>query len=284
MPYPNKHEPADTLPCFPVLQQKLISLLHQLSPEEWNTRTFPGIWTAGDIAAHLLDGNLRGIAAMRDNVTITMEQDGTMEGLIQALNAVNAQGIEQYRRLGQRLVTDLIEWSGELYVQVLQSTDPMAPAIFPVAWAGETQSTNRFHIAREYTEKWHHHQQILSAVEKVDDPVHGILTPELYIPFLDTIFMGLPWHLEQSSIQESIAVEIVIRHPHFEKQYRFFINVSDTLQEDDYPVQCRIILPADIAWRLFMTRKYKHHYRSLAIVEGDQQTGQLMLDYVAVLA
>ena len=283
MPYPYKPEPLDTLRAFPVLHQKLNALLHHLSPEEWNTRVLPGTWTAGDIAAHLLDGNLRGIAAMRDNVSLRLEQDGTLEGLIRGLNAANAQGIEIYSRLGQRLLTDLIGWSGEKFLEVLHALDPMAPAVFPVAWAGETRSTNRFHIAREYTEKWHHLQQLLSASGRADDPQYSILIPELYIPFLDTIFSGLSWHLERL-IQEPIAVEIMIADQHFQQEYRFCLNVRPGLQEDDYPVRCRLILPADIAWRIFMTRKHKDHYRFHVIIEGDQHTGQLILDYVAVMA
>lgn len=283
MPYLYKPEPPDTLPAFPVLHQKLNALLRHLSPEEWNTLVLPGTWTAGDIAAHLLDGNLRGIAAMRDNFVLEVVQDGTIEGLIRGLNAANAQGIEIYGRLGQRLLTDLIGWSGEKFLEVLHALDPKAPAVFPVAWAGETQSTNRFHIAREYTEKWHHYQQIVCATGRADDPQYSILIPELYIPFLDTIFIGLLWHLEKL-IQEPLAVEIMIANQHFKQEYRFYINVRPSLEENDYPLRCRLILPADIAWRIFMTRKHKDHYRPHAIIEGDHQTGQLILDYVAVVA
>lgn len=33
------------------------------------------------------------------------------------------------------------------------SLDPFAPAIFPVAWAGEQESFNWMDVARDYTEK-----------------------------------------------------------------------------------------------------------------------------------
>ncbi len=42
--------------------------------------------------------------------------------------------------------------------------DPDAPALFAVAWAGESQSDNRFDTAREYTERWHHQMQIREGV------------------------------------------------------------------------------------------------------------------------
>ena len=37
-------------------------------------------------------------------------------------------------------------------------------AIFSVAWAGESESENWFDVARDYTERWHHQQQIRDAV------------------------------------------------------------------------------------------------------------------------
>ena len=46
--------------------------------------------------------------------------------------------------------------------------DPDAPAVFSVAWAGEDKSAHWFDVAREYTEKWHHQQQIRDAVGRPD--------------------------------------------------------------------------------------------------------------------
>jgi hypothetical protein len=36
-----------------------------------------------------------------------------------------------------------------------------------VAWAGEAESKNWFHVARDYSEKWHHQQQIREAVSQI---------------------------------------------------------------------------------------------------------------------
>ena len=41
-----------------------------------------------------------------------------------------------------------------------ESLGPFAPAVFNISWAGEKQSLNWFHTARELSERWHHQQQI----------------------------------------------------------------------------------------------------------------------------
>jgi hypothetical protein len=44
------------------------------------------------------------------------------------------------------------------------SRDPFAMAPYGVSWAGEEKSANWFDTAREFTERWHHQQQIRLAV------------------------------------------------------------------------------------------------------------------------
>jgi hypothetical protein len=60
--------------------------------------------------------------------------------------------------------------------------------VFSVAWAGEAESKNWFHVARDYSEKWHHQQQIREAVGQTAE----LLTPALYRPLLDTLLRDLP--------------------------------------------------------------------------------------------
>jgi hypothetical protein len=45
---------------------------------------------------------------------------------------------------------------------VNERLDPDAAGL-AAAWAGETDSRNWFDVAREYTEKWHHQQQLRDA-------------------------------------------------------------------------------------------------------------------------
>ena len=86
------------------------------------------------------------------------------------------------------MIIKWLETTGKEYSAYLATLDPNAPAIFSVAWAGEKVSKNWFHVAREYTEKWHHQQQIREAIVK-----QGIMTKELFYPVMETFMYGLPY-------------------------------------------------------------------------------------------
>lgn len=54
--------PINALPLLPVLDQHLLALLRSLAPANWQRPTLARQWTVKDVAAHLLDGNLRTLA------------------------------------------------------------------------------------------------------------------------------------------------------------------------------------------------------------------------------
>lgn len=60
----NKVE-IETLHLFPVLDKMLIDLLNSLREEEWDTQTVAKLWKVKDVAAHLLDTNLRTLSISR---------------------------------------------------------------------------------------------------------------------------------------------------------------------------------------------------------------------------
>jgi len=55
-----------TLPLFAELDRLLLELLRSLTPEDWQRPTLARQWTVQDVAAHLLDGNLRTLAMLRN--------------------------------------------------------------------------------------------------------------------------------------------------------------------------------------------------------------------------
>src|SRR3569623_1685877 len=62
----NDPEPLYLTDLFPWLDAMLIELLRGLSDEEWGMPTICSLWGVKDIAAHLLDGNIRRLSMMRD--------------------------------------------------------------------------------------------------------------------------------------------------------------------------------------------------------------------------
>ena len=51
--------PLLTAHLFPALDARLIDLLRSLSPDDWERQTIAPKWTVKDVAAHLLDTQLR---------------------------------------------------------------------------------------------------------------------------------------------------------------------------------------------------------------------------------
>lgn len=198
-----------TTHLFPLLDQKLLELLRTLPADDWNKPTLAKRWTVKDIAAHLLDGNLRTLSFSRDSYALLPDRNITSYGdLVGYLNHLNAEWTAAAKRLSPRVLIELLEQTGNQYTAHIASLDPEADAVFPVAWAGEQQSKNWFHIAREYTEKWHHQQQIREAVNKP-----GIMTPELFYPFMETLLQGLPHTYRHTEAAVGTVVQLTIATP-----------------------------------------------------------------------
>lgn len=127
--------PIYTAHLFPKIEAKLIELLRSLSPQEWEKQTVAPKWKVKDVAAHLLDTQLRNLAASRrDRKT---ENPAIISGveLLTLIDSLNAKGIRQYGQLStEELISRLDDTSGEVY-GYFQSLDPFAPARIPVSWA-----------------------------------------------------------------------------------------------------------------------------------------------------
>lgn len=206
MTKPGKEIPLQTLHLFPVLDALLITLLNSLQEHEWTLPTIAKLWSVKDIAAHLLDGNLRALSTSRDQFfTVPNQPVQSYADLLIYLNELNAQWITAAKRLSPRVITDLLETTGKAYFEQLKTLNAFDDAIFSVVWAGEDQSANWFHIAREYTEKFIHQQQIREAVNKP-----GLYTRELFYPFIDTFLYALPYTYKNTDAADETTVQVKV--------------------------------------------------------------------------
>jgi uncharacterized protein (TIGR03083 family) len=177
----------DTTPLFRPLLGELLFLLRGLSDAQWGASTVAGAWRVRDVAAHLLDGDLRRLAASRDGHRLAITPP-TSEAEVSALvNGLNAGGVSYAQRLSPRLIVDLLEMTGGWVADLFASLPPDGSATFPVSWAGERSSRNWMDIGRDYTERWHHQMQIRDAVG-----VPRLLEPRWMLPFLDISAHALP--------------------------------------------------------------------------------------------
>src|SRR5262249_14186229 len=149
----------ETLHLFEEVNGRLVALLRSLESDDWHRPTVCSAWDVKDLVAHLLDSALRRLSLHRDGYASPHLRPG-LDGLLPFLNRLNADWTVAARRLSPAVLTHLVEWAGDECVAFFRTLDPDGPAAFPVAWAGEEESSNWFDVAREYTERWHHGQQI----------------------------------------------------------------------------------------------------------------------------
>src|SRR5260370_837475 len=169
------------------VDEKLVELLGSLEPSEWDLQTIALLWKVRDVAAHLLDTVLRKLSMVRDSCYVEAVNVRSAQDVIALVNRLNAEGVTVYRRLSPPILIDMMKSACEQSARFHESLDPFAPATFNVSWAGEEKSLNWFDTARELTERWHHQQQIRLATNRP-----GIMTPDLYSPFLAFFARDLP--------------------------------------------------------------------------------------------
>ncbi|HEY9116259.1 MAG TPA: maleylpyruvate isomerase N-terminal domain-containing protein, partial [Roseivirga sp.] len=167
----------DTLHLFPKLEDQFITLLNSLNEEDWKSQTVAKLWKVKDVVAHLLDGNIRILSMLRDGHFSESPSTNTYIGLVDFLNGLNADWVKAFHRVSPQMLIMLHQTTWRPYYDYYSSLDPEGKATFPVSWAGESESKNWMHIAREYTEKFLHQQQIRDAVGK-----EGLLNETFFQP------------------------------------------------------------------------------------------------------
>ncbi|SHL74235.1 maleylpyruvate isomerase N-terminal domain-containing protein [Hymenobacter psychrotolerans] len=238
-----------TAHLFAGLDAHLLRLLRSLAPADWERPTLAPQWCVRDVALHLLDGSLRTLSMLRDgHFGAGAPASPKYADVVGYLNQLNHDWVKAGQRLSPGVITWLLELSGPAYTAYLNSLDMHETAVFPVAWAGEETSLNWFHVAREYTEKWHHQQQIRQAVGQ-EAP---LLTAELYHPFLSTCLRALPHHYRHVEAEPGTVLQLTITGEGGGTWYLRRHELGWELGTDySGQVAASSTLTGEVAWRLF---------------------------------
>ncbi len=262
------------------LDNKLIKLLNSLSPEKWSAPTIAKKWKVKDIASHLLDTTFRGLSVSRDNF-FGEKAEGVEDykGLVAFLNKLNMDWTSATARLSPQLLISLLKFYGKEFIDHLGTLDPEAPAIFSVAWAGQQTSPNWFHIAREYTERFLHQQQIRDAVGKQE-----LMTREFFYPFIDILIMALPYTYRNISSKEGTTVSVVVTT---EIGGRW--NIIKTSQSWEFvetldQADATVSMSPDTAWKLFSKGITPDIALSQVQISGNEELALTTLKMVSVMA
>ena len=198
---------VDTRDMFRPVSASLVGLLRQLAADDWQRPTVAGAWRVRDVVAHMLDTTLRRLSFQRDGLTppppnqpIASERD-----FVAFINGLNASWVAAAQRLSPRVLGDLYERASREAADLFESQPLEGPALFPVSWAGEEASANWFDIGREFTELWHHQQQIRMAVG-----AGGLRDPRYLHAVLALSMLGLPhaYRNVPAAVGETIVLEV----------------------------------------------------------------------------
>jgi hypothetical protein len=261
-------ERLDVVPLFRPLHEELVRLLSGLSAADWELPTVAGAWRVRDVAAHLLDTDLRRISWQRDGWALPVETPVTgWADLVKLLNGLNAGWVQAARRLSPRVLTELLTYSGRELAAVVAALDPDASAPFGVLWAGQTASTNWFDLGREYTEKWHHQAQIRLAVGAA--PLDA---RRFFHPVLAFSMYALPRALDGEAAPEGTAVSVSISG----EAGGTWSAVRDAagwhLFEGEAPSPAaRVAMDGETAWRVLYNALSSDEARRHVTAEGDER-------------
>lgn len=276
-----KPEKIDVIVLMPELDKMLFKLLEGLSPDDWEKQTIAPKWKVKDIAAHLLDGNLRTISILRDNYYGQKpEAINSYVDLIDFLNKLNADWVKATKRLSPKVIIDLLKSSGEEYCNFLTTLNPDEKAEFPVAWAGENESKNWFHIAREYTEKWHHQQQIRFAIGDEKE----LLEEKWYLPYLDTSVRALPHHYRDVEGYDQDLVKFTFLGKTEKSWFLSYENGWELFTSVNEEPKCEVKIKNEDAWKIFTKGITREEAIESSEIIGNRGLGEKIFDMIAVMA
>jgi uncharacterized protein (TIGR03083 family) len=256
-------QPIVTTHLFTPVNDELVAMLRALRDDDWSKPTAAGAWTVRDVAAHLLDTTLRRLSMDRDGFAPPLPPEAFANGLGAFINNANREGVELLRRLSTPLLIDMHERYGREMAEFFAAKDPHAPARWAVSWAGDENSPNWFDIAREFTERWHHQQQIRDAA--------GFRPLDQYLGVVLATFMrALP--LTYRDVRGTLVLRV--------DGHSWSVVDGVLFEGEAESFDARVTVSGDAMWRIFTKQKIDPR----ATIEGDASLAAPLFATIAIVA
>ena len=278
--------PISVIDLFGGEREALLTLLSGLSDAHWALPTACPGWSVHDLALHLFGDDVGRLSQGRDSYSgyadaiaatgISLSQWDT---LIAFINQQNEAWVQATRRIGPRLLCEFLRMTGDATSTYFAHLDLQAVGD-PVDWAGPDPAPVWLDVAREYTERWVHHQQIRDAVGQL-----GLKEPRWFAPVLDTFVRALPYALRYMTAPQGAWVELVITGEAGGDWWA--IRTADTwtlVREKGINPWAIIRLDQETAWRLWTKGIDKDKALARITHEGDLAAVAAILDMVTILA
>jgi len=237
-------EPVDLRPLFTPLRASLTELLQATGPDGWQRPTACEGWSVADVASHLLGVELGNVSRRRDTHRL---DPGPGENLGVWLAAFNEDWVRACRRLSSQVLISLLDLAGTWFDEFLVGLDldAMGP---PIWWIGPDPAPVWLDVAREYSERWVHQQQLRDALDKP-----GLTDGTFLHPVLLTFIHALPHALASVERPVGTTAEFVASGDGggmwhvIRTATRWELRPGEPANEP----ACRVSGPASNIWRLY---------------------------------
>jgi hypothetical protein len=264
---------------FRRVNEALLDLLRSFTTADWHRPTVHRDRNVKDLTAHLLQTTLMRVSIARDGYRSPTETITSIDDLIALIQRHNREFMTAMRWVSPRILIELLEVYNREMIAVFQSLDPDGPGV-GVAWAGEAVSRNWFDIAREYTEKWHHQQQLRDATGR--PPLYE---STLFAPVLETFVRGLPFAFRSCTGKHGKSVTLTMTGPVTLRWTLRRAGGKWSLWSGTNPhADAFISIPADVAWRVWTTGMKPEEARARMEVSGDEGMAARLASFVAIMA
>ncbi len=274
MPHPP--DPVVVLDLFPAERHELLALLESLPHDAWSLPTVAGDWTVKDIAAHLVADDLGRLSSQRDGNRGPTVAEADLKAYI---DRRNADWVTTMRRISPRVLRSLLRFGGEETQELFASLDPFALG-GPVSWAGPEPAPIWLDLAREFTERWHHQQQIRDAVgaPTLDDPM-------FLRPVLATFAFALRVPFSGVEAPIGTVVELAVEGPSGGPWTIARAAHGWELQVGRPESPTAVVrMDEDTAWRMYVRVLSRAQIEERSSIEGDVGLASHVLDAFALVS
>jgi uncharacterized protein (TIGR03083 family) len=271
-------QPILVVDLFPEILDALLSLLGGLSADAWQRPTACPGWSVKDVALHLLGVEVGNLSRRWDGHAVAASIT-SWEELVAFVNDFNQAWVQAARRMSPRLVIDVLQCTGLQMCAFFRSLNPYAIG-GAVSWVGPEPAPVWLDLAREYTERWCHQQQIRDAVGKP-----GLKQSRYFAPVLAAFMRALPRAFRATSATEGTAVTLTISGESGGQwsvrqeggAWRLYEGAADRRDAAG-------IVDEEMAWRLCTRGLSQEQAREQVTFIGDQALASKVCEMVSIIA
>lgn len=256
----------ETYHLFSEITDKLISLLETIDDKQWNNSTCYPSWKVRDIVAHLIQTSIGRLSIQRDGYSMfrDFDQELSFEDLSGLIDNSNSNWSALFGTVSPGILLDFIKTTEKQLADFILTQDLHSKAQYAVFWAGESESENWFDLGREYTERWHHQQQIRDAVGAES------LTEKRYMsPVLQLFMYSVPFWYKSVQADEGTAISIEISGDSGSHWLLSRQNSKWLIEEISAASPNVVSLTEDTAWRFFTRSLPVESFRDKIRLKGN---------------